>query len=239
MRRASLFAAAVLGTLLTAGAAVAQPAALGRPDEIRLHAVTIKSRPAAEAVALVKSFLSKSGTVEVQPGSNTVVVRDKMTVLPRIAEELRAFNSPSWPQKLTVDVLLVRANRVPVSPPYQASDLPDDLTRKIKSHVPYDIFETQAKASLRSQEGEAISYDLGGGYQISLRLGAALADGRIRATKFSVTRQSKAGAAPAKLFQAHLNLRLNQTNVLGFAKDEASREALIVVVTVRRTAGAA
>lgn len=239
MKRASLFAAAVLGTLLTAGAAIAQPAALARPDEIRLHAVTIKSRPAAEAVALVKSFLSKNGTVEVQPGSNTVVVRDKMTILPRIVDELHAFDRASWPQPLRVEILLVRASRVAVSPPYQHSDLPDDLTRKLKSHVPYDIFDTQAKAALQSREGEFISYDMGGGYQVSLRLGAALQDGRIRASKFSVVRRSgKAGPPPAKLFQAHLNLLLNQTNVLGFAKDETSREALIVVVTVRK-AGAA
>lgn len=225
----------VLCLLLAAGALSAQVPTLSAPDEIGLHAVTLKSQPAALAVPLVQSFLSKRGTVEVQD-SHTLVIRDKMTILPRIVDELRAFDRPSWPQRLRVEILLVRASRVAVSPPYQHSDLPEDLTRKLKGHVPYDIFETQAKAALQSREGEAISYDLGGGYQVSLRLGAALPDGRIRASKFSVVRQNgKAGSAPAKLFQAHLNLLLNQTNVLGFAKDESSREALILVVTVRRT----
>lgn len=237
MRRAPLLLASWLGALLLAGALEAQAPALAGPDEMGLHAHTFKVQSAASAIPLVQSFLSKRGSVEVQP-NNTLVIRDKMTILSRVVDELRSFDRASWPQRLRVDILLVRASKVAVSPPYQHSDLPDSLTRKLKSSVPYDIFETQARAALDSREGESISYDLGGGYQVSLRLGAALPDGRIRATKFSVIRQN-GKAAPAKLFSAHLNLLLNQTNVLGFAKDQASREALIVVVTVRRTPGGA
>ena len=226
--------ACFLGALLIAAATAAQSPGLADPDELALQAFTFKHQTAAAAVPLIRPLLSKRGGWRME-SAKTLVIRDAAASLARIASELRAFDRASWPRPLKLELFLVRASRVPVSPPYQHSDLPRDLTEKIREYAPYDVYEVQAKARLDSREGEAVAYEIGGGYEVSLRLGAVLPDDGIRASSFRIVRRTgtKGGAAPSDIFKATLNLVLDQTNFLVFAKSEASPEALIVLVTVR------
>lgn len=222
-----------LGALLVAAAAVAQAPGLAGPDELVLKAFTFKHQTAAAAVPLIRPLLSKRGGYKTS--EKTLVIRDSVASLERIGAELRAFDRTSWPLPLKLELFLVRASRVPVSPPYQHSDLPKELSEKIREYAPYDVFDIQARARLASHEGEAVAYEIGDGYEVSLRLGAVMADEGIRASDFRVVRRAgaKGGATPSNIFRATLNLVLDQTTVLVFAKSEASPEALIVLVTVR------
>src|SRR5947199_7028844 len=142
-RRTSASLASFLGALLVACLASVLAAATPA-DELKLHAYALKYRRAGDAVALVSPLLSNRGTVELQPGSNTLVIRDTAPSLGRIIPALRNFDHPARP--LTVELYVVRASRSQVSPPSPHSDLPEALTRRLRSLLAYDIYEMQAQA---------------------------------------------------------------------------------------------
>lgn len=78
-------------------------------------------------------------------------------------------------------------------------------------------------------------YEIGDSFQVGFRLGTALADGRIKLSDFQVVysgRSAKRGEQP--LIHTNLNLWLDKTMSLGLAKSESSREALMLVLTLRK-----
>ncbi len=72
-----------------------------------VHAYTLRHQPAAEALVLVHPLLSQRGSVQLQPGGNTLVVRDEAAVVERVAELLREFDHPA--QTLAIRIQAVRA----------------------------------------------------------------------------------------------------------------------------------
>lgn len=195
---------------------------------LALHAFAFKYQKASEAVSLVYPLLSPRGTVELQPGGNTLVLRDTPTALARILPVLRGFDHE--PQRLQIEILIVRASRSQTSPKVLLSDLPEQLTRRLRQALPYEIYRMEAQARLSVREGEAVTFELGRDYEVGFRLGTLLGDGRIKLNDFQISRQSP---RPAELIHIHLNLWLDQTRSLGLAKSEASTEALMVVLTVK------
>jgi type II secretory pathway component GspD/PulD (secretin) len=232
VRRLVAIVASVLWTFGPAAAAVAQQR---DADELILHAYTLRYQQAIEAIPLIQPLLSARGTLELQPGGNTLVIRDTGPALARIVPVLRGFDHRSQPLK--VEILIVRASRAVVSPPVTHSDLPDALTRRMRELLPYEIYERQAQAQLASQEGQAVAYELGDDYVVSFRLGTLLEAQRIKLSNFEIGRRPARGKASVPLVHTTLNLCLDQTMSLGLARSEGSREALIIVVTVRRGDG--
>jgi hypothetical protein len=219
-----------LSALALAGPAAAQ-AGPGTPRKAGgtvLHAFAFKYQQASDAVALVHPLLSPGGTVELQPRGNTLVIRDNQAALNRILPVLRGFDHPV--RHLRLEIFIVRASRVSVSPAVEQSDLPDQLTRRLRQILPYEIYRLQAQAQLATQEGEAVTFDLSDEYRVSFRLGTVLPDGRVKLNDFQIRRRA---SRPADLIHTHLNLWLDQTMSLGLAKSEESMEALMVVLTLR------
>ncbi|MES1211706.1 MAG: secretin N-terminal domain-containing protein, partial [Acidobacteriota bacterium] len=102
----------VLALLTAACAAQSRPqqgGPSGNPGDLVLHAYTLKHRKATEALPLVSPLLSPRGTVELQPGTNTLVLRDTIASLGRIVPALRAYDHPARP--LTLELYIVRASR--------------------------------------------------------------------------------------------------------------------------------
>lgn len=209
----------------------AGPRSLPGNGALILHAYRFKHQAASEAVALVSPLLSGAGTVELQPAGNTLVIRDTAEALARILPVLRDFDHPARPLRL--EVLIVRASRAVVSPPTQRSDLPEELTRRLRSLLPYDTYELEAQAQLSTEEGQAAVFEMGGDYQVSFRLGTLQQDGRVKLSGFQLARKGAARKAP-NLIHTNLNLWLDKTVSLGLAKSETSREALMLVLTLRR-----
>lgn len=199
-----------------------------------LHAYTLKHRRASDAISLVFPLLSQKGTVELQPATNTLVIRDSPAALGRIVPVLRNYDHPSRP--LDLEIFIVRAYKSPVSggPPGVHSDLPAALTRRLRAMLPYDVYEVRAQALLGSREGQAVTYALGGEYEVSFRLGTLLEGQRIRLSDFRVLRRSEERRVGAPLIHSNLVLTLEQTTSFGLARTEESREALMVVMTVRQ-----
>lgn len=215
--------------LLAACATPVSPASaqvVGKEGELVLHAFTLRHRAATEAVAIVSPLLSKRGTVELQPATNTLVIRDTAAAIGQIIPALRRYDHPSRP--LGLDVFLVRAVRSGVGP--SQSDLPAPLTGRLRALLPYDSFHTQAQARLSSREGEAVAYALGGEYEVRFRLGT-IVEQRVRLSNFRILRR---GEERRPLIHTNLILPLEQTTSFVLARTEESREALMVVLTLRQ-----
>src|ERR1700676_906779 len=235
VRRLVAIVAVIASVLWTCGPAAplaAQPGQQPRDSaELGLHAYTLRYQQALEAIPLIQPLLTGRGTLELQPGGNTLVIRDTAAALARIVPVLHAFDHPAQPLK--VEILIVRASRTAVSPQLNHSDLPEPLTRRLRELLPYDIYELHAQANLGSQEGQAVAYELGDDYVVSFRLGTLMEAKRIRLANFEVSRRAGRSKATVPLVHTSLNLCLDQTMSLGLARSEGSRDALIIVVTVR------
>lgn len=217
----------VLSCMAAACAAQSQP---GAAADLVLHAYTLKHRKASEALPLVSPLLSRRGTVELQPGTNTLVLRDTMASLGRIVPALRAFDHPARP--LTLEVYIVRAARSAAQE--VRSDLPAPLTRRLSALLSYNVYEVRAQALLASQEGQAVTYALSGDYEISFRVGTLQGPGRVKLSDFRVSRrQGRGGPQPQLLIHTNLSVLLDQSTFLGLARSEMSPEALMVVLTLR------
>jgi len=197
-------------------------------DEPVLHAYAFKHKRASDAIALVHPLLSPRGTLELQPADNTLVIRDSAAALARIIPLLRSYDRPARPLK--IDIMIVRASRTAVSPRMVHSDLPEDLTRRLHDLLGYDNYDVEARGSLASQEGESVTYELGSEYQVSFR-STVLPERRVRLSDFQIVRRQAKRAAQV-LIRTNMNLWVDRTMSLGLAKSEASREALMVVLTV-------
>lgn len=199
--------------------------------DLVLHAYALKHRKANEALPLVFPLLSPRGTVELQPGTNTLVIRDTMAALGRIVPTLRSFDHPARP--LTLELYIVRATRSG-KPEEIRSDLPASLTSRLSALLPYNVYQVRAQALLGSLEGQAVTYALSGDYEVSFRVGTVLPPGRVKLSDFRVLRRNdRGGPQPQLLIHTNLSLQLDQTTSLGLARSEASPEALMVVLTLR------
>ena len=217
--------ASFLGLLALASMLSAQPQA-----EVVVRAYTFQHQRAGEALALVSRLLSPRGAVELQPAGNTLVIRDVQARIDRIMPVLRNFDQP--PRPLRVEIFVVRASKTVVSPQVYRSDLPEVLTQRLRDLLGYHVFEKQAQAQLSGVEGQSVVYELGAEYKVSFRFGTLQDGQRTKLVNFRISRRSD-GRPEATLLHAHLNLWLDKPLSLGLAKNEQSREALMLVLTLR------
>jgi hypothetical protein len=206
------------------------PALAAQSGEVVVQAYTFQHQRADEAMGLVSPLVSSKGSIELQRGSNTLVIRDVPAALARIVPVLKSFDHP--PRPLRLEVLFVRASRAVVSPQVQHSDLPEAMTRQLRNLLGYDVFETQARAQLGGLEGQSVVYEVGQDYRVSYRFGTVMPDQRVKLSNFRIVRQATEARPKAVLLHANLNLWLDQTMNLGLAKSEGG-QALMVVLTLR------
>lgn len=214
-----------LGLLALASMLSAQP-----QGEIVVRAYTFQHQRASEALALVHPLLSPRGAVELQPAGNTLVIRDVQAAVNRILPVLRGFDHP--PRPLRLEIFVVRASKTVVSPQVHRSDLPEVLTQRLRDLLGYHVFEKQAQAQLSGVEGQSVVYELGTEYKVSFRFGSLQDGQRSKLVNFRISRRGD-GRAESALLHAHLNLWLDQPLSLGLARNEESREALMLVLTLR------
>lgn len=233
----------LLTLLLVSGPAAVWAQARPAPPTISaepmvVQSYTLKHKPAIEAWRMVFPLLSRYGVLELQAGGNTLVIRDSQAAVDKVMQRLREFDSPARPMR--IEVLIVKASRTPVSPPVQHSDLPEDLTRRLRGVLNYDIFELQAKAYLSAQEAQSGAYSLDGDYEVRFRLGLLGTQGQLPMKQFRLSRRKVGGAGGAPMTWTSrpydMDLWLGQPQVLLVTRDEESPEALMVVLTPRRGA---
>ena len=222
------------GAQSPARAAAPRPARPGRPAGVQVYAYTFRNKTAAEALALVRPLLSKEGTIELRPESNTLVVRDTLAALGRIVPTLRSFDSP--PEPLRVQVMIVRASTQVVSGVPESKTktrpLPAWLEERLRGLLRWDHYTVLAESGLDTQEGQNVSNEVGELYGVSFRLGNVFEDERVQLRDFQIWHADRKAAKP--LIRATLNLWLGKPKVLGLANSESSDKALMVVLTCKR-----
>lgn len=206
----------------------------------QVYAYTLRHKPAGEALVLIRPLLSTEGTVELQPRTNTLVVRDTLAALGRIVPALRAYDRP--PENLRIQVMIVRAfsRPVPVEP---GRSLPTWLEERLRGLLRWDYYQVLADSELETREGQDVTHELGGLYGVSFEVGTVLHDERVRLSEFKVWRAEVRPTGEAEvrsgdpLLEATLNLWLDKPKVLGLANSESSDHALMVVLTCQRSEG--
>lgn len=245
-RRHQLLLVALLflgvGPLLLADAVIATPVG-GDPALAarQVYAYTCEHQPASEAVTLVRPLLSPRGSVELQPGNNSLVVRDTREAIERIKPVLESFDHP--PQSLRLDIRIVRAGPAKGARPSgmpDATALPGDLAARLGGLLRYDSYEKLAETTVTPTEGEEVTYAIGKDYSVSFRLGTVLAGQRLRLHDFRILQRARNPAnksrqlPPRKLLHTNLNLWLDQQLALVVPQDTgAADEALMVAIACR------
>ena len=219
----------LLGVALLVTLAAGAPAPAQREPALLVHAYTLRHQPAAEALPLVHPLLSKRGSVQLQPGGNTLVVRDEAAVVERVAELLREFDHPA--KKLALRIQVVRAGDGGEGAP-----LAPELVARLREFLRYESYRVMAAADLEAREGEDVSYELGEQYRMTFQLGTLMPGDRLKLHDFEVTGRRESEER-RRLLHTQVNLRLGRPMILGLAKNESSRRALLLVLTCTLATG--
>lgn len=202
------------------------------PVALELQAYTMVHQPAEEAVRLLIPLLSEQGAVELQPGSNTVVVRDLPDRVGRVLQVLRDFDHPSSPVRMEIQIVRAEVGDASLG---NEELLSPELVSRLKELLRYDNYRLLAGTHLAVNEGEQVSYRFGDEFGVGFRLGTLLENGRVKLHGFRILRDLAAsGAADGfgerQLIHTNLNLWLGKPMILGLAKAESSDKALMVVL---------
>lgn len=219
-QRAGQASALVLCLLLTVSAAYGQ----ARSEE-RVFALVHQS--AADAVSLVYPYLSETGTVELRPGGNALVVRDTSVVIASITGLLRDFDRPARNLKLEIQLISAGAGES------GESGLSPELETRLQKLLRYRSYRLVASSKVDASEGLDVLAALNADYEVDFRFGLVGADRRVKLNGFRVLRRDgDAGVKP--LIHTNLNLSLDLPMVLGLARTESSERALMVVLHCTR-----
>lgn len=237
-----LAASPATGQAREEGAGRPQVSGVPQSQATQVYAYTLRHKPAGEALVLIRPLLSKEGTVELQPRTNTLVFRDTLAALGRIVPALRAYDRP--PEDLRIEVMIVRAYSRPV-PIQPGRSLPDWLEERLRGLLRWDYYQVLADSAVDTREGQGVTHELGGLYGVSFEVGTVLHDERVRLSEFKIWRAGVGSSSGGEvrsgdpLLEATLNLWLDKPKVLGLANSESSDHALMVVLTCQRRKGSA
>lgn len=197
-------------------------------EGLQAYAYTLRHKSAADALLLVRPYLTSRGTIELQPEGNTLVVRDTLAALGRIVPVLRRYDQP--PQLLRMEVMVVRADNQP-APTQQGRSLPRWLEERLRALLRWDSYRVLAGSDVDTREGQAVTHEVGERYGVSFRMGSVEPGNRLKLHDFKVWQVDDETGPGEPLVEATLNLWLDKPKVLGLADSESSDHALMVVLT--------
>ena len=240
MDRSALHLGVALALAFAAlGAASAQTDAAVPDEPIKVHVFTFEHQSADDALGEIRPLFSERGSVELKQGGDTVVLRDQQDELEKILRTLRDFDHPR--RALRLQFQLLRAHRVPFSPPQVSTGVSPALVVRLKQVLRYDTYESMATTSFVSSEGEQVAYDFGDDLGMEFRVGTVLQGTRLGLKDFRMLRRTPFGAGVGGdavssgggvvVLHANLVLRLGQTLAMVLTRDEAADTALVVAIT--------
>jgi hypothetical protein len=225
-----------LGTLLvvcsvSAAAAWGQaPVADAIEQALKVQVFTFEHQSPDDALSEIRPLFSDRGSVELKQGGDTVVLRDGEDELEKILRALRDFDHPRRPLRLQFHLL--RAHRVPFSPPQVSEGVSPLLVSRLKQVLRYETYESMADVGFDSVEGEQVAYDFGDDLGMEFRVGTVLQGSRLGLKDFRILRRSAGeGGGGIPVLHANLVLRLGQTLAMVLMRDEAADSALVVAIT--------
>lgn len=218
---------------LVAFALVALP--LMAAEEASVRVFVLKNKRVEEAALLIRPHLSDSASITLTQRLNAMTVTDREQNLKTIAKIIAEFDSP--PRGFTFAVKLVRA-RADVAAGSMAQEI-GGLGAKLKTMFQFNDYALIDSAVIQGLEGKPVSYRLGDEYVLTFAIGPVGAGDELLLSPIALSRLKKneqGRMVPVPLYRASLPVALNQTLVLGASRDEASKNALILILLVQETA---
>ena len=221
-------------TLLCAVAVAPAVAAdqAGGERSVSARTYQFKFRDAGRAAVLIKPLITGRGSVSIQPSSNTLTVTDSVEALSEITRIIEQYDAPA--KGFRVEVKVVAASRGPAAAP-----VPEDLreiSTKLSGVLRFNRFEKLGEIVANGKEGDPVLVDLQGTYRASFQLGEfdPLSQS-LRLGDFKLLRVPEGGGEVQQLLNtASLNLRVDQTVVLGASRLPDSNRVLMLVLLARR-----
>lgn len=212
--------------VFVSAAALADAADPGKSLSVRTF--QFKHKQADKAAAMIKSLLTASGSMSIQPATNSLVVTDDPEKLKEIAAALTKFDAAPQPFHLTVR--LISAGRGGA----KGARFPEEL-RDLESKLQllrYDSVESLGAAEVDGKEGEPGIVSLSS-YRADFKFGEYdPASDTISISDFQLSRQTGDQLAP--MMKTTLNLKLGQTFIMGVTRQPDSQRALMMVLSARR-----
>jgi hypothetical protein len=113
------------------------------------------------------------------------------------------------------------------------------LGAKLKSMFQFNDYTLIDSAVIQGTEGKPVSYRLGEEYVLTFSVGPVGSGDELLLSPIALSRLKKneqGRTIPVPLYRASVPVALNQTLVLGASRDEASKNALILILLVQEQA---
>jgi hypothetical protein len=226
MRKAA-FGVILLALLGSASTALAAPA---ENEKLTARSFQFKFRDASRAASVIKPLISSSGSVSIQPSSNTLVVTDSPAALREIARALAQYDAP--PKAFTVELQLVAASRAANPPP-----VPEELreiSAKLSGVLRFNRFDKLGEIRTQGREGDPVLATLDG-YRADFSVGEFDPISQtLQLSDFRIMKLPEGGGDLQQVFRnSTLNLRVGQTVVLGASRLPDSNRILMIVLTAQ------
>lgn len=215
-----------IALLIACGSAFAEPAH-DNEKALTVRTFQFKYKDAEKATAVIKPMLSPDGSMSIQAGSNALVISDRPENLKEIVAALTKFDTA--PQMFRLDVRIVAASRDGSgSVPAELKDIAGKLAL-----LRFNTVESLGSADMTGREGDPGTVSLQSGYRADFRIGDYdPASDTLRVNDFKVSKMT--GDQLTQILKMSMNLKLNQTVILGATKVANSGRALMIVVTAKR-----
>lgn len=218
---------------LVAFALVALP--LFAAEEASVRVFLLKNKRVEEAALLIRPHLSDVASVTLTSRLNAMTVTDHDANLKTIAKIIAEFDVP--PRGFSFAVKLIRA-RADVSAGSMAQEI-GGLGAKLKSMFQFKDYALIDSAVITSVEGKPVSYRLGDEYVLTFSIAPVGVGDEMLLSPIALSRLKKndqGRTVSVPLYRASVPVALNQTLVLGASRDEASKNALILILLVQEQA---
>lgn len=182
-------------------------------------------KAAERAAAAIKGYMSPEGSLSIQPSTNRLVVTDYPENIRKITAAIEKFDVPA--RAFRVSVKLVVAGRG------GEAKVPADLkevAQKLSGVLRFNTFEKVGEIDTVGKEGAPLLTEIAPGYRADFTIGEYdAASDTIRIDDFKL---SKVGddSAVVPLLTTALNLKLDQTVVLGASRGPQSGKVLMLVL---------
>ena len=197
-------------------------------EQLLTKAFTVKFKKMDEVASIVNELLSDKGAVTMQPKLHTLIVQDYEKNLRQIETAIAAYDTA--PPSVEITVKLIRASKTS-----EAGAVSDEIKNmaKIGEVLNFNQYDLLDSGLIQSEEGHDSVLALAGEYQLSFNPDVIQeGKGIIRLKNLQLKKRKKENGKEVftPLISVTVNLRNNETLVLGASRFEESAHALLIVL---------
>ncbi len=192
------------------------------------HAFALQHQRADDALEWMQGEMSPRGTIELQRATNTLVLRDRSSVIEHLLALLREFDHPR--RQIEFEIFILEASRRGSGDP--RSELPAQLTDELGNWLAFTSYRLLGEGQFEATEGEEVRYEIGTEFRLGFRVGTVLLDRRLKLYGVEIER-SRSALLDERVFNGHLNVWVGKPLVLALPYRGSDATGLVVAVTVR------